>query len=120
MKPCTYPIALIALAFLLAGCAATPLDGQIKPERPDHYLVVYGKNSCGATTGLMAALDKQGVDYEYRNISDEANAAMLFQRMANARFAGSRVDMPIVETDGRIRSRPTMAWVLEGDGDSGK
>lgn len=111
-------LCLIVLAGLYQGWQKfRPHDSVLEYTRGSPYVVVYGRDSCGFTGQMRAALAGQGMIFSYRSVDDGAVADGLHQKMESVGISTRRYDLPVVEVNGRLLVRPDIAQVVRIYGD---
>lgn len=107
---------LIIIALLAFGGYSWWQDHQAnKPLTPQFntpYVAVYGRNSCGITQKMLSDLRSAGITPRYYIVDDRKTADTLHQRMEASGISTRRYNLPVVETNGHLSVRPTLASVL--------
>jgi hypothetical protein len=108
---------LVALAFGVVGYKAwghfaTVSGDSARPLYPEPYLVVYGRETCGFTMGLVQELERAGVAYEFQSVDDRSVADVLHKRMDAAGIDTRRYNLPVVDLNNTISIRPESGSVI--------
>jgi hypothetical protein len=70
------------------------------------YVVVYGRESCGYTAETLDALERAGIDAEFRSVEDRPAADELHARMGLAGLDTSYYLLPVVDLNNSLSIRP--------------
>ena len=106
-------ISLILLAGVFSWRIIGSRDEGLEPLYTEPYIVVYGRDSCGLTRGLIQSLDSQSIYYVYKNIDLTGVKNELHPRMEKAGFATSRYGLPVVDVNSVIFIRPKLETILK-------
>ena len=82
---------------------------SVPPLKPEPYLVVYGRDSCGYTQQTLQALDQADIAYEYQIVDDPAVADVLHTRMRRHGLETRHYLLPVVDLNNRFSIRPDQA-----------
>jgi glutaredoxin len=77
-----------------------------QPLRDSLYVVVYGRDTCGITKRMRAALDRAGVPYEYKSVDNAGVGDELHPRMQAAGLDTGRYGLPVVDVNAEMFIRP--------------
>jgi len=110
------------LLFVVAGIylatnknAATIGDNsELEPLYDTPYIVVYGRNSCRITQKIMTGLTVANIPFEYQIIDESAVADTLHRRMRKAGLSVRRYQLPVVDVNNNLFTRPTLKSVIDG------
>jgi hypothetical protein len=97
-------VALLAGGAWLAWGRLAPSAAQ--PLYEGSYVVVYGRDTCGLTQGMLRELERLDVAYDDQQIDDAAVAEPLHERMDHAGLSTARYMPPVVDVSGRLMVSP--------------
>jgi glutaredoxin len=108
------PLKKLVLAALVAALGALLWAGRdggrasrdLPPLYQEPYVVVYGQESCSYCQAMRRELAGRGVPYVYKEVGDRGADSELIERMRLAGRASSRFDLPVVDVNAHIMSRP--------------
>jgi len=105
----------ILLALLAFGGFSWWQDhaAQIAPLYNEPYVAVYGRNSCGFTQKMLSELRSSGITPRYFVVDNPGVADTLHQRMESSGISTRRYNLPVVDSNGKLSIRPTLASVIE-------
>lgn len=86
-------------------------------EQGHSHVFVYGRETCGMTTGFMSQLDAENIAYELKNCDSDEGGAEMWAKLQAAGHTGS-VGLPVVDMYGTTKVRPTVADVQAAAGGS--
>jgi hypothetical protein len=99
-------LAAVAILILLAYGVVQWAGGQeapaLEPLYDVPYVVVYGRKSCGLTTGMLEGLEAREVPYIFKSIDDRAVQEEVYPRMKAAGLNTRRFMLPVVDVSGRM------------------
>ncbi len=108
---------LIALAGVVAyaifGNVAALVTGGPEPLHDSSYVVVYGRDTCGITSRMLAGLDNSGIPYEYKRVDEPQVANELHPRMEAAGLSTRRYGLPVIDVNSEMIIRPDPSTVAE-------
>ena len=115
MRKCVarFIVIIAGLAGLFTGCAA---PGKFFPEKPVQklpYVIVYGKEQCSICHELKEGLDRVGIAYDYKDISDARVRDQVYSRLQRTGLATKKLLIPVVDVSGNIAIRPSAQEVEE-------
>jgi hypothetical protein len=87
--------------------------GGPPPLHETSYVVVYGRDTCGITTRMLADLDRSGIPYEYKRVNEPQVSQELHPRMEAAGLKTSRYGLPVVDVNAEMIIRPSANTVAE-------
>lgn len=61
-------------------------------------VVVYGRPTCGLTTGMMRQLDSNKISYQFKNVDEEAANKEMWSLIGNS---GNSVTLPVLSVKGK-------------------
>ena len=98
-------ILLICLAF--GGYQLWETFGnRVEPLYDRSYVAVYGRGSCGYTQKMLADLSRKGVLYMYFDVDNPMVAGGLHKRMKLSGLSTGRYNLPVVDVNGKMETRP--------------
>lgn len=109
-----FAIALVGIVgYASIGKFSEWVGGGPEPLHDSSYVVVYGRDTCGITNRMLAALDRSGVPYEYKRVGDPQVADELHPRMEAAGLSTRRYGLPVVDINAEMIIRPDPNAVAE-------
>lgn len=80
--------------------AASPT--QTPSSNPTAAVVVYGRRSCGLTTGMMRQLDANRIPYQFKNIDEQATNREMWSLLDKSGNSGNNsIRLPVLSVKGR-------------------
>lgn len=75
--------------------------------------IVYGRDTCGATSSLRANLDNADIPFTYKNVDEPAVSQEMWDKVSQASWynSGDTVGIPIVDVNGTVLQSPTLEEV---------
>src|SRR5262249_9711244 len=113
MKPLIVLLAICTLGYVADhwqeltqrhGAVATP---------GAHGLIVYGTKTCPVCVRLETELDKQGIPYQKRDLSNEADVRELTDKLMRVGRMGGRIGIPVAEVDGVLMEGASLAQITK-------
>jgi hypothetical protein len=92
---------------------------EIKEQRtlfvatPAPGMIIYGSKANPASVRLQAALTKQGIPFQKRDLDNEADSRELDEKMANLNRQGRHIVMPVAEIDGALIPGATYEQIIK-------
>jgi glutaredoxin len=107
------PLAAAALAACLLATGCTDDETPTGPagDSPPQ-VIVYGRDTCAYTSATRSALETAGIVFTYRSIDVAANATEMWEKVfATSWYTGGSVGLPVVDVDGAVLERPSLAEI---------
>ena len=103
----------IAKFFFAMSILAVIVIGSNFAMAEENKIIVYGRESCPISTRYIQALDELHVPYEYKIITDSQNEDEMWLKLSNAGYSGRSVDLPVIQYQGKVASRPIISYVIQ-------
>jgi hypothetical protein len=101
------------IAYASLGKFGELVHGDPEPLHESSYVVVYGRDTCGVTSRMLADLDRSGIPYEYKRVDEPQVANELHPRMEAAGLNIRRYGLPVVDVNAEMIIRPNPNTVAE-------
>jgi hypothetical protein len=94
------------IAYASLGKVGALVNGNPEPLHESSYVVVYGRDTCGVTSRMLADLNRSGIPYEYKRVDEPQVADELHPRMEAAGLDVRRYGLPVVDVNAEMIIRP--------------